>query len=223
MKKFAKMILLGCGVLMVIAALTGCGPQMKQDASGSSAFAVLKDDLGRSVTLPAKPQRIVVLSASFLEPLHAVGGDVVGRPDSKTSMPDFAKDAASVGEVYQIDMEKVLACQPDLVIINKGMNEKLLSTLESNGIPAIVVDMKSYADVKREIALFAQVTGEKAKGDALIQDMEAKIQAVQQKIPQDKRRIAILHSTAQGLSVNWMAVLRVRLPRCLAGKMLQLI
>ncbi len=192
-----------CCLLLLAFFTFGCGPQQAEKAdTADGAFAVLQDDMGRRVALSSKPQRIVVLSASFLEPLHAVGGDVVGRPDSKTQMPDFAKDAASVGEVYQIDMEKVLACQPDLVIVNKGMNEKLVSTLESNGIPAVVVDMKSYDDVKRELGLFSQITGEKEKGDTLIKDMDAKIQAVQDKIPQDKKRIAILHSTAQGLSVQ---------------------
>ena len=128
--------------LLAAALFSGCGGKEAGEASGEKAFAVIKDDMGRDVTLPTKPERIVVLSASFLEPLHAVGGDVVGRPDSKTQMPDYAKDKASVGAVYQIDMEKVLACKPDLVIVNKGMNEKLVPTLEENNIPALVLDMK---------------------------------------------------------------------------------
>ncbi len=44
--------------------------------------------------------------------LHAVGGDIVGRPDAKLALPDFAKDKPSVGRVYQIDLEKVLARSP---------------------------------------------------------------------------------------------------------------
>ena len=117
-------------------------------------------------------------------------------------MPDYAKDKASVGEVYQIDVEKVLACQPDLVIVNKGMNEKLLSTLEANGIPSIVIDMKSYEDVKREVRIFAQVTGEKEKGETLVKEMDEKIQGVLARVPKEKKRVAILHSTSQGLSVQ---------------------
>ena len=134
-------------LVVMLAILAGCGAKEAAKTEQGANFAVIKDDMGREVALGKKPERIVVLSASFLEPLHAVGGDVVGRPDSKTKMPDYAKDKASVGEVYQIDVEKVLACQPDLVIVNKGMNEKLLSTLEANGIPSIVIDMKSYEHV----------------------------------------------------------------------------
>ncbi len=197
--------MLVCIVLLSALLFSGCGTQRSADSAsaGGGQKVSVTDDMGRDVQVPFAPKRMVVLSASFLEPLHAVGGDVVGRPDSRTNMPDFARDAASVGEVYRIDMEKVLSLQPDLVIVNKGMNEKLLQSLETNHIPAIVVDMKSYEDVKRGIALFASITGEKEKGDALIQDMEQRIQAVQSKLPKDgAKRVAILHSTAQGLSVQ---------------------
>ena len=191
-----------CTMLALL--LSACGPVADDPSSGAGkgAFARFEDDAGREVTLPGKPERIVVTSASFLEPLHAVGGTVVGRPDSRTKMPEFAKDIASVGKVYQIDVEKVLSCNPDLLIVNKGMNEKLVQTMEDNGIPVAVVDMKSYEDVKRELRLFALVTGEKEKGEALISSMDKKIQSVKEKIPQEKRRVSIIHSTNQGLTVQ---------------------
>ena len=188
--------------ILLLAVLAGCGSQAERKAESSAAYCILQDDAGRKVALKQKPERVAVTSVSFLEPLHAVGGSVVARPDSKTKMPDFAKDAASIGQVFQIDVERLLASQPDLVIINKGMNEKLIEPLDSNGIPSIVVDMKSYEDVKREIGIFAQITGEKEKGEALIADMDHRIQETIDRLPKEKKRVAILHSTAQGLSVQ---------------------
>lgn len=200
MKRFVVL----CLALLTLLMAAGCGSQASapQASSGDKAFAVIHDAMGREVTLTKKPERIVVTSASFLEPLHEVGGDVVGRPDSKTKMPEYAKDKASVGKVYQIDVEKVLACEPDLVIVNKGMNEKLVDTLESNGIQTVVLDMKSYDDVTNEVQVLAQITGEPQKGEQLIHDMDAKIQAIKDKIPQDAHRVSILHTTNQGLSVQ---------------------
>ena len=200
MKRFVVL----CLALLTLLVAAGCGSQASapQASSGDKVFAVIHDAMGREVTLTKKPERIVVTSASFLEPLHEVGGDVVGRPDSKTKMPEYAKDKASVGKVYQIDVEKVLACEPDLVIVNKGMNEKLVDTLESNGIQTVVLDMKSYYDVKNEVQVLAQITGEPQKGEQLIHDMDAKIQAIKDKIPQDAHRVSILHTTNQGLSVQ---------------------
>ena len=198
-KRIVGVLLLG--LLLLVAA--GCGEKPAPAASeAGKAFAVLRDDLGREVSLAKKPERIVVTSASFLEPLHAVGGDIVGRPDAKLSLPEFAKDKPSVGRVYQIDLEKVLACTPDLVIVNKGMNEKLVQPLTTNGISVLVMDMKNYENVKNEVEVFARVTGEKAKGEALIKSMEDKLNAVKAKMPQESRRVVILHSTTQGLSVQ---------------------
>ncbi|BAL83411.1 putative ABC transporter periplasmic substrate-binding protein [Selenomonas ruminantium subsp. lactilytica TAM6421] len=192
-------------IMAVSILLVGCGSDKAADQpAGQQSFAVVTDDLGRNVEFSQKPARIVVTSASFLEPLEAVGGAdlVVGRPDSKTKMPAFAKDLTSVGKVYQVDTEKIMACQPDLVIINKGMNEKLVDTLEANGIKTLVLDMKSYEDVKREVATLAKVTGNPDKGQQLVSSMEEKIAAVKAKIPADKRRTAIIHSTNQGLTVQ---------------------
>ena len=180
---------------------SACGaPAAEQSSQGS--YATITDDNGRTVSFDKKPERIVVTSASFLEPLYAVGGEVVGRPDSKSKIPEAAKSVTNIGRVYQIDAEKVLALTPDLVILNRGMNEKLVETLAANHIKTLVIEMKSYEDVKREIGTFATLTGETAKGDELIRKMDADIEAVRTSIPQEKKRVAIIHSTGQGLSVQ---------------------
>ena len=198
-KKFLSAILVA-GLL-----LTGCGTEKNSppaEVSQAQVFATITDDIGRSVSLAKKPERIVVTSAGFLEPLHSVGASVVARPDSKNQMPDWAKDLPSVGQVYQIDTERLIGCAPDLVIINKGMNEKLLPVLDENKIPALVVEMKTYDDVKRGLKIFSTLSGDVKAGDDLINKMDAEIQSVVERVPKDKLRVAILHSTAQGLTVQ---------------------
>lgn len=180
---------------------TGCGDNSTA-ITDSDSFAVIQDDAGREVTLAEKPARIAVTSASFLEPLHELGANIVGRPDSKNNMPDWAKDISSVGQVYQIDVERLLACQPDLVIVNKGMNERLLNVLAENKIPALVTEMKTYAEVQHTLRNFAQITGSIDTAEQLIDQMDDDIQGVIDSIPHEKKRVAILHSTAQGLSVQ---------------------
>lgn len=184
---------------------SGCGGEKNPpsvEVSQTQNFAEITDDVGRKVILPNKPARIVVTSASFLEPLHAVGGEIVGRPDSKNKMPDWAKNLPSVGQVYQIDMERLLSCAPDLVILNKGMNEKLLPVLDENKIPALVVEMKTYDDVKRGLKIFSTISGDIEAGEKIISDMDTEIKNIVERVPKDKLRVAILHSTAQGLTVQ---------------------
>ena len=197
MKKFLSLI----SLLMLTFIIVGC-QEVNETVTTREIFNLITDDAGRDVPLEKKPERIVVTSASFLEPIHAVGGTVVGRPDSKTQMPDWAKDIASIGQVYNVDVEKVIACKPDIVIINKGMNEKLLDVLNQNKIPALILDMKSYDNVKNEIEIFGELTENTDKSKEIIDDMDKKIKSIIDKMPKDKKRVAILHSTAQGLTVQ---------------------
>ena len=177
MKQWA-LILLAVSSLV----LTACGGAPAAQNSAAQSYATITDDSGRTVTFDKKPERIVVTSASFIAPLYAVGGEVVGRPATKSKVIPAAEGAATIGPVYQIDAEKILALSPDLVIINKGMNEKLIETLAANNIQTLVIEMKSYEDVKREVTTFAALTGEKAKGEELIAKMDADIDAVRASI-----------------------------------------
>ena len=192
-----KVLLIICAALIIC----GCGSEKVSDVP-QEVFATIEDDAGRKVILEKKPARVVVTSASFLEPLHAVGVEIVGRPDSKNKTPDWAKNIPSVGAVYQIDVERLLSCAPDLVILNKGMNEKLLPVLEENKIPALVVELKTYDDFKRGLKIFSEISGDTQAGDKIISDMDAEIKAVVERVPKKILRVAILHSTAQGLTVQ---------------------
>ena len=202
-------------ILILIFIATGCGNETAEKTSSGKNFCVVTDDTGRQVEILKKPERIVTTSASFLEPLGEVGGAVVGRPSSKIKIPDFAKDAAEIGAVYQIDTEKLLACNPDLVIINKGMNEKLSAILDENKIPFVIVEMKTYDSVKKNVEMFSEITGQPDKGKKIVEDMDAKIKKIVEKLPKEKKRAAILHSTAQGLSVQ--------LDNSIAGNVLQIL
>lgn len=193
--------ILATGALAVALIFTGCGGD-SADVTSSGSFAVIQDDAGREVAIKEKPKRIVVTSASLLEPLHALDANIVGRPDSKNNMPDWAKDIASVGAVYQIDVERLIACQPDLVIINKGMNERLLDVLAENKIPALVVEMKTFNDVTRSLETFGKITGREDAAKQIAGQMYTDINDTLEYLPIERKRVAILHSTAQGLTVQ---------------------
>ena len=188
--------------IMLAAVLAGCGARKQAEAPTGDVFAEITDVNGRTVKLKKKPERIIVTSSSFLEPLHEVGGDVVARPDSKTNMPEYAKDKPSIGRTYNVDMEKLISYTPDLVIINKATNEKLIQPLEAAGIPVIVAKLKSYEDVKNGLRQFAVITGHPEKAEAFIADMDKRIEEIKNRLPQKELRVLILHSTSQGVSVQ---------------------
>lgn len=198
MKKFICLFL---SIFVVCLYMTGCTTLTRD--SGSNGAIKITDDNQRIVTLKAAPQRIVVLSPSFLELVQAVDGKVVGRAKTQLGkVPDFAKDAAEVGYIFNINIEKVVELKPDVVIAYKGMHERYLHTLESNNIPVIVLSLKSYDDVKHSLLVLGQMIHNESKGKAVAERLDNDIKATVSKLPKSERTVAILHTTNMGITLE---------------------
>lgn len=180
--------------------------QSKQTAPDASqaAYLTINDDAGRSVVLQNKPQKIVVLAPSFLELLYAVDGKAVGRPSSasKSAVPEKAQNVTEIGFVYNINIEKVVSLQPDLVVAMQGTHDKLIPVLESNHIPVIVLRYKTYDDIFDKIGLFGYIVGTKEKAQALTNEMKGKLKGLIDKLPDKNTKVAILHATSKSVSLE---------------------
>jgi ABC-type Fe3+-hydroxamate transport system substrate-binding protein len=97
----------------------------------------LMDDLGRDVVILAPPRRVVSLVPSDTYSLVALGVEdrVVGR----TRYCHDALGAAEVGGTKDVDVERVLALAPDLIIANQEENARpALERLAETRIPLLV-------------------------------------------------------------------------------------
>ncbi len=212
----AKGLLVILSVLTVILLAVGCSSNQSTAATDQAkqAYLTVQDSTGRTVTLPKKPERIVVLSPSFLDLLYAVGGQAVGRPNSKTEeLPPAAAQVPEVGFVYNVNLEKVVSLQPDLVIAMQGMHDSLVPTFDSNHIPVLVLKYKTLDDTIETIRLLGQIAGTQAKAEDLIKGMQDKIQAITARLPAEHRKVAILFATSKSVTVQ--------LERTIAGSIAQ--
>ncbi|MDD2670089.1 helical backbone metal receptor, partial [Zoogloea sp.] len=93
-------------------------------ASGAAHAAIdLIDDQGQAVHLAQPAKRIVSLAPHITEMLFAAGaGDRVVGAVQYSDYPEAAKKIARVGGYTSVDMEKVAALKPDLVIAWKSGN-----------------------------------------------------------------------------------------------------
>jgi len=190
---------------MISLMFSGCASQSKhqQVVPTSTDYLQITDDVGRTVVLPKKPQRIVVLSTSFLDVLYGVGGEAVGRPSSKTSAIFPASQmAGEVGFVYNINTEQLLSLEPDLVIGFQGIHEKLIPILDSGKSPVVILKMKTYDDVLAKIALFGNIAGTQPTAQSMIDKMQIKINEVVAKLPAHSKKVVILHATAKNVTVE---------------------
>lgn len=200
-----SLVFLVCILSMVSLLFYGCGSQPKEKTvpQASTEYLRITDDGGRSVSLPQKPQRIVVLSTSFLDVLYGVGGQAIGRPSSKNpAMFPASQKASEVGFIYNVNSEQVLALQPDLVIGFQGIHEKLIPILESSKIPVVMLKMKTYDDIVAKIKLFGEIAGTQSQAQSMIDQMQVKINEVVAKLPAQSKKVVILHATAKNVTVE---------------------
>lgn len=107
------------------------------------AFPVtITDDEGTAVAIPAEPRRIVSLTPATTETLFAIGAGtrVVGKVQDVANVPP---DAASIPEVATfagVDVEKIVALAPDIVIAGgSGLTQgDAVTKLRAAGISVLV-------------------------------------------------------------------------------------
>ena len=205
MKKCMTAVFVCMGLMLACLGLAGCGPEKQAPSSDGPAFAQVTDDAGRTVTIKEKPQRIVALSTSLLNFADAVDGNLAGRASVQSDaadLPERYSNVPEVGPVYNVSVEKIMACQPDLVLANKNQHEKLIPLLEQNGVTVLALTTKTYDDVKRNLTLVGKLYGKEDMAQEKIAAMDKEIQAVKEKIPDNHLTVAILHATPSHVSLE---------------------
>ena len=141
----------------------------------------LTDDEGNTVTLAARPERIVSLTPATTEVLFAVGAGA--RVIATTAFDDYPPQAVALPDVatFQgVDVEKIVGLEADLVVAGgNGFNSPdALTKLRGLGIPVLVVYAPDVATVLKDIELVATAAGEPAAGAAMAERMKAEIGAI---------------------------------------------
>jgi len=96
------------------------------DSGAALAQISVNDDNGDVVTLEQPAQRIISLAPSMTELLFSLGaGDrIVGVMDF-SDFPAQARQLPIVGRFDMLDMERIMALQPDLVVAWRSGNPRI--------------------------------------------------------------------------------------------------
>ena len=127
------------------------------------------DDSGRSVALAAPAQRIVSLAPHATELLFALGagGRVVGA-SAASDWPAAARSVPRVGDARAIDLERIVALNPDLVVTWPYTAPEAVDRLRRRGIPVFVLDAKSIDALPSQFARLGQLVGEASRNGAAL-------------------------------------------------------
>ncbi len=132
----------------------------------ASASISVVDDAGRTVTLTAPARRIVSLAPHATELVYAsgAGAAVVGVSEYSTYPPEAGK-LPSVGGVSALDLERVLALKPDLVIVwGSGNSATQIARLRQIGIPVFESEPRSFEMVATSLERLGKLGGTEPVG-----------------------------------------------------------
>lgn len=206
-------------MLSFILLISACGSnneetnETKQDSpsdENETAEQITVTDLvGDTITFNEPPKRIIPLSAGDLETIDALGGEAIGRPVIRGEIPEAFEDIPEIGTSNEVNLEKIISLDPDLVIAHPQMNAKEVPALEEMGIEVIHTGAKNIEEIQASIEMFGSILQKEAEAKALNENIDEKITALQT----DEELRTLLVFGVPG-------TLMVALPNTLSGSML---
>lgn len=138
------------------------------------------DDYGRTVVVPAAPQRVVSLSPAVTEIMFALGaGDLlVGRTDFCV-YPDAAGDIPSIGGISNLNVERILSMQPDLIISGSMVGKKFTDQFDQMGTPMVcVIEKPKFEALYNNIKAIGWLVGKEKEADSLIENLKLRMESL---------------------------------------------
>jgi iron complex transport system substrate-binding protein len=131
-------------------------------AAGSAAAAVrVIDDAGAAIELAQPARRIVSLAPHLTEQLFAIGaGERVVATTEFADYPEAARSVPRVARAHSVDLERVAAAQPDLIVVwGSGFPPATLQALRRLGVPVYVDEPASLDGIAASMLRLGQLAG----------------------------------------------------------------
>lgn len=124
------------------------------------------------------PQRIVSGIPSVTEMLFAIGaGDKVVGVTTNCNYPPAATKITKVGG-YSLNLEKLSALKPDLIILLEEAQRPEIDKLKRFGLPVLAINARTVDEVFSSLIKLGEVTGNKGRAERLVGRMKERINAV---------------------------------------------
>lgn len=164
------------------------------------AFAIqaapiqITDATGQTLTLPQPAQRIISLAPHITENLFAAGaGDLLIGVVTYSDYPEAATRIPVIGSYNQLNIEGILALQPDVVIAWHSGNSLIqIEQLQRLGIRVYFSEPRSFAGMAQELRRLGQLTGRQASAEAAALQVEQRVERLQRQYG-DQRPVRVFY------------------------------
>lgn len=145
---------------LLITPLAGAEPGIVSESAETIRYREVD---GTETLLTKHPRRTIVGNASFADPWFTAGGSAIGVPTvrSQQALPEQARDLPRIGVLRSLNLEKIFAMKPDLVLINANLHahRAVRHHLIDAGIPNVALDYANFHDYIGILDLFCRLNG----------------------------------------------------------------
>ncbi|WP_024832439.1 ABC transporter substrate-binding protein [Ruminiclostridium josui] len=200
MKRNLKILSLILAVIFITGILGACNNNANQQAQETTPVIntstktekfplTLEDSKGTKVTIKAKPEKIVSLPLGTCEMLMSmidksrIAALTYYVDDANVS--NIAAEAKGVGKRTETNAEKIIALQPDLVLMDSMSDANVIKQLRDANITVFMLNIPSNIDeVKENLEILGKIVGEEAKAQEIIEWINQKLKVISDKIEQ---------------------------------------
>ena len=146
----------------------------------ANTSVTVTDDFGRRVTVRYPPQRIVSLAPAATAMLLAAGAsDQLVATIEYSGQPAAERRLTKIGSVYAIDMERLIALRPDVVVVwPDGNNPAQIATMERLGLPIYRQEAVTLDGIGDSLRRLGNLTGTSGIADRAASSLQARLAAL---------------------------------------------
>jgi len=186
--------------IMLLCLVSACTPATTEGTalySGATSFPLeITDQAGKVVRVDRLPEKIVSLAPSNTEIVYALElQDKLVGVTEYCDYPEAAQQKPKIGGFSNVDIEKVVAIEPDLVLAANMHKDEITPELERLGITVLTIDPKTIDDVLQAIDLVGIAMGHREAAASVTAEMGNRIEAVTRKTAElsDAQRMRVLY------------------------------
>lgn len=144
---------------------------------------VVTDDEGRRIELSHIPTRIVSMAPGATEMLFAAGAEkLLIATVEYSDEPPAAKLVPRIGDGIAVDMERVVALRPDVVVIwPGGGNPAQIAQLEKLQLPLYRQQVNALADIPASLRRLGILAGTSVEAERGARDIEFRLAQLKQR------------------------------------------
>jgi ABC-type Fe3+-hydroxamate transport system substrate-binding protein len=141
----------------------------------------LKDETGRTVTVPDQVKRVISLAPSITDTIYSLGAasQLAAITDYTQYPAEAAKEKPSIGNILKPSLERITTFHPDLVFGIATFNDpETINGLQRIGIPVFLLDGRGLAGVYSSVTSIGHALGRDQEAADLLTHLKAREQKV---------------------------------------------